>query len=149
MEVFVRDGSIPARPTSPQDDIDAILAAGRRRGRPGTRSRFHSGKPTWLRSDNKLIARFNRDSEDKSSRSWLTPSSRNDAVLKTLIIGCGYVGLPLALRLREQRATRSPPGSIPQAERRCVRGSSAFSESWSEAWPTPRSGTKLERGSIG
>jgi hypothetical protein len=58
MEIFVRDGSIPAKPDISQADIDAILAL-EGAGRPWHSVQTHSGEPTWISADGKLIARFN------------------------------------------------------------------------------------------
>ncbi|MCE0484704.1 MAG: hypothetical protein LV479_10765 [Methylacidiphilales bacterium] len=57
MEVFLRDGSIPSKVDITQDDIDAILAS-QGEGIPWTSIQSHSGKPTWVRADGKLVARF-------------------------------------------------------------------------------------------
>jgi hypothetical protein len=58
MEIFVRDGSIPAKKEITQADIDAILAL-EGGGMPWHSIQTHSGEPTWLSADGKLIARFN------------------------------------------------------------------------------------------
>jgi hypothetical protein len=58
MEIFVRDGSKPDKPDITQADIDAILVL-EGAGQPWNPIQTHSGEPTWLRADRKLIARFN------------------------------------------------------------------------------------------
>ena len=57
MEVFVRDGSIPTKPDMTQADIDEILIL-EGDGQTWSPVVVHSGEPTWLRADHKLIARF-------------------------------------------------------------------------------------------
>jgi len=61
MEVFSRDGSEKKKPDSTPEDmtqqnIDDILAL-EGDGQKWSPVTSHSGKPTWLRADNKLIAR--------------------------------------------------------------------------------------------
>ena len=58
MEIFVRDGSIPTKTDITQADIDAILVL-EGGGQTWSSISTHSGEPTWLRADRKLIARFN------------------------------------------------------------------------------------------
>jgi hypothetical protein len=58
MEIFVLDGSVAKKTDFTQQDIDDILAkegAGQAWNPVNTRS----GEPTWLRADQKLLARFN------------------------------------------------------------------------------------------
>jgi len=67
MEVFVRDGSKKdkkgvALTELTQDDIDQILAA-ESVGFKWNQVQTSGGKTTWLRSDNKLIARLSVDSK--------------------------------------------------------------------------------------
>ena len=62
MEVFVRDGSKrlggkPGTTDFTEDDIEGVLAA-ESDGLTWTPVQTPSGKRTWVRSDNKLIARF-------------------------------------------------------------------------------------------
>jgi hypothetical protein len=57
MEVFTRDGSEKNKTDITQRDIDDILVLeGQGQGWSSVTS--HSGKPTWLRADTKLIARL-------------------------------------------------------------------------------------------
>jgi hypothetical protein len=60
MEIFVLDDSQPAKAKTDftQKDIDAILAQ-QGGGRPWNQVQAHSGEPTWITADDKLIARFN------------------------------------------------------------------------------------------
>jgi hypothetical protein len=58
MEIFVRDGSMPDKPEITPADINAILAL-EGAGQAWSPVQTHSGQPTWLRADGKLIARFN------------------------------------------------------------------------------------------
>jgi hypothetical protein len=58
MEIFVRDGSVPTKTDITRDDIDSILKL-EGAGQPWNPIQTHSGEPTWLRADGKLIARFN------------------------------------------------------------------------------------------
>jgi hypothetical protein len=58
MEIFVRDGSIPGKTDITQADIDAILVL-EGQGQSWNPVQVHSGQPTWLRADRKIIARFN------------------------------------------------------------------------------------------
>ncbi len=62
MEVFCRDGSKKDKAGNvvtdiTQDDIDAILAA-EGEGLPWNQVTSHTGKPTWLRADRKLVVRI-------------------------------------------------------------------------------------------
>jgi hypothetical protein len=57
MEVFTRNTSDPVKANMSQEDIEAILAA-TSDGLAWNSTQVPSGKPTWVRSDNKLIARF-------------------------------------------------------------------------------------------
>jgi hypothetical protein len=57
METFTRDGSIKDRTDITQQDIDEILAL-EGQGQHWSPVTSHSGKPTWLREDHKLIARL-------------------------------------------------------------------------------------------
>jgi hypothetical protein len=58
MEIFVGDDSTPTPHDLTQSDIDKILVleGGGQTWNPVT---THSGQPTWLRADGKVIARFN------------------------------------------------------------------------------------------
>jgi hypothetical protein len=59
MEIFTRDGSEKNKTDITQQDIDDILVLeGQGQGWSAVTS--HSGKPTWLRADTKLIARLDR-----------------------------------------------------------------------------------------
>lgn len=58
MEIFVRDGSIPTKPDMTQADVDAVLTL-EGAGQAWHPVQTHSGQPTWMRADGKLIARFN------------------------------------------------------------------------------------------
>ncbi len=66
MEVFTRDGSMKDKTDITPDDIDAILAL-EGDGQSWNQVSSKSGKPTWLRSDNRLIARLSTGdaTEDK------------------------------------------------------------------------------------
>ena len=59
MEIFARDGSVPNKNDITQQDVDAILVQ-EGAGQPWHPISTHSGQPTWLRADGKLIARFNQ-----------------------------------------------------------------------------------------
>ncbi len=65
MEIFTRNTTEVAKMEITQQDIDRILAA-ESDGLVWTAVQVHSGKPTWLRSDNKLIARFSSNAEGKA-----------------------------------------------------------------------------------
>ncbi len=60
MEIFARDDSKPGVTEFTQADIDKILAM-EGDGMPWSEIQTHSGKPTWLSGDRKMIARFNAD----------------------------------------------------------------------------------------
>jgi hypothetical protein len=64
MEVFTRNTSDPVKANMTQADIDAILAA-TDDGQTWSPVQVASGKPTWVRSDNKLIARFSPNTSGK------------------------------------------------------------------------------------
>ena len=64
MEVFTRNTSDPVKANMTQADIDAILAA-TDDGQIWNPIEVASGKPTWVRSDNKLIARFSPNMSGK------------------------------------------------------------------------------------
>jgi hypothetical protein len=64
MEVFTRNTSDPVKANMTQADIDAILAA-TNEGQTWNPIQVSSGKPTWMRSDNKLIARFSPNQSGK------------------------------------------------------------------------------------
>ena len=57
MEIFVRDGSKPGKIDFTEDDIEHVLAA-ESDGMTWNVVQVPSGKRTWVRSDNKLLARF-------------------------------------------------------------------------------------------
>jgi hypothetical protein len=57
MEIFTRDGSDKTKTDITQADIDSILTM-EGDGQGWSPVTSHSGKPTWLRSDKKLIARL-------------------------------------------------------------------------------------------
>jgi len=57
MEVFTRNTSDPLKANMTQADIDTILAA-TSEGQTWNPVRVATGRTTWVRSDNKLIARF-------------------------------------------------------------------------------------------
>jgi hypothetical protein len=57
MEVFTRNTSDPVKANMTQADIDTILAAGSE-GQTWNSIQVATGRTTWIRSDNKLIARF-------------------------------------------------------------------------------------------
>jgi hypothetical protein len=65
MEVFTRNTSDPVKANMTQADIDAILDA-TNDGQTWNAVQVSSGKPTWMRSDNKLIARFSPNTSEKS-----------------------------------------------------------------------------------
>jgi hypothetical protein len=58
MEIFTPDGSVPSKTDITQKDIDDILST-EGAGQSWNQVQTHSGEPTWLRADQKLIARFN------------------------------------------------------------------------------------------
>jgi len=64
MEVFTRNTSDPAKANLTQADIDTILAAANE-GQTWNSVQVASGRTTWLRSDNKLIARFSPNKSGK------------------------------------------------------------------------------------
>jgi Ca2+-binding RTX toxin-like protein len=66
MEVFTRDGSVKNKTDITPDDIKSILAL-ESDGQPWYEVESKSGKPTWLRADDKLIARLSPgdSTEDK------------------------------------------------------------------------------------
>jgi len=57
MEVFARNTGDPAKANLTQADIDTILAA-TNEGQSWNSIQVPTGRTTWVRSDNKLIARF-------------------------------------------------------------------------------------------
>lgn len=57
MEIFCRDGSVKDKLDITQQDIDKILQA-EGDGMAWSPLQTTSGKQTWIRSDNKLLARF-------------------------------------------------------------------------------------------
>jgi hypothetical protein len=65
MEVFTRNTSDPVKANMTQADIDTILAA-TNDGQTWNAVQVPSGKPTWVRSDNKLIARFSPNTSGKA-----------------------------------------------------------------------------------
>ena len=65
MELFTRNTSDPAKSDLTQEDIDAFLAA-TAEGQTWTSVGVSSGRPTWVRSDNKLIARFSPNKSGKA-----------------------------------------------------------------------------------
>ena len=69
MEVFVRDGSLPSKIDFTEEDIAQVLAD-EGEGLTWNTVRVSSGKRTWIRSDNKLIARFTTG--DKPEDKYLT-----------------------------------------------------------------------------
>jgi hypothetical protein len=64
MEVFTRNTGDPAKAALTQADIDRIMAAAGD-GQTWNQVGSSSGKPTWLRSDKKLIARFSPNTSGK------------------------------------------------------------------------------------
>jgi hypothetical protein len=65
MEVFTRNTSDPVKANMTQADIDAILAA-TNGGQAWNPVQVSSGRATWMRSDNKLIARFSPNTSGKA-----------------------------------------------------------------------------------
>jgi hypothetical protein len=65
MEVFTRNTSDPAKAELTQADIDAILAA-TNEGQTWYPVRVSTGKPTWVRADKKIIARFSPNKSGKA-----------------------------------------------------------------------------------
>ncbi|HEV3272986.1 MAG TPA: hypothetical protein VGZ93_12460 [Candidatus Methylacidiphilales bacterium] len=65
MEVFTRNVSDPVKANLTQADIDTILAA-TDDGQTWNPVQVPSGRTTWLRSDNKLIARFSPNTSGKA-----------------------------------------------------------------------------------
>jgi len=64
MEIFTRNSTDPDQVELSQKDIDQILDA-ESDGKAWNAAQAHSGKPTWIRSDNKLIARLNPNKTGK------------------------------------------------------------------------------------
>jgi hypothetical protein len=65
MEIFTRNTSDPDKADLSQEEIDHILnEAGE--GKTWNKVQVRSGKPTWMRSDNKLIARLSQNSTGKA-----------------------------------------------------------------------------------
>jgi len=69
MEVFVRDGSKPDKIDFTEQDIEQVLAA-EGEGLTWNVVQVPSGKRTWIRSDNKVLARFTTG--DKPGDKYLT-----------------------------------------------------------------------------
>jgi hypothetical protein len=69
MEVFLRDGSKPGKTDFTEQDVEQILAA-EGDGMTWTAALTSNGKRTWIRSDNKVIARFTEG--DKPEDKYLT-----------------------------------------------------------------------------
>jgi len=65
MEIFTRNTSDPTKADLTQGDIDAFLAAADE-GLTWNPVGVTSGRPTWVRSDNKLIARFSPNKSGKA-----------------------------------------------------------------------------------
>jgi hypothetical protein len=66
MEVFTRNTSDPEKSDLSSKDIDTILAAASE-GQTWDSIESKTGKPTWLRSDKKLIARFSSNTSGDAS----------------------------------------------------------------------------------
>lgn len=64
MEVFTRNTSDPAQSEISREDIDRILAS-ESDGLTWSPIQVSNGKPTWLRMDSKLIARFSPNTSGK------------------------------------------------------------------------------------
>jgi hypothetical protein len=64
MEVFTRNTSDPGKANMIQSDIDSILAA-ESDGHTWVPIQVASGKPTWSRTDKKIIARFSPNKDGK------------------------------------------------------------------------------------
>jgi hypothetical protein len=69
MEVFMRDGSKPGKIDFTEQDIEQVLSD-EGEGQTWNPVQVPSGKRTWIRSDNKLIARFTEG--DKPEDKYLT-----------------------------------------------------------------------------
>ena len=65
MEVFTRNTSDPLKADLTQADIDTILAA-TSDGQNWEKIEVANGKPTWARSDKKVIARFSPNKSGKA-----------------------------------------------------------------------------------
>jgi hypothetical protein len=65
MEVFARNTSDPVKANLTQQDIDTILAAANE-GQTWNSVQVPTGRTTWMRSDNKLIARFSPNTSGKA-----------------------------------------------------------------------------------
>ena len=65
MEVFTRNTSDPVKADIPPQDIERLLAS-ESDGLTWNKVTVSSGKPTWLRMDNKLIARFSPNTGGKA-----------------------------------------------------------------------------------
>jgi len=64
MEVFTRNSTDPDKSELSQKDIEQILDA-ESDGKAWNPAQAHSGKPTWIRADNKIIARLNPNTTGK------------------------------------------------------------------------------------
>jgi hypothetical protein len=65
MEVFTRNTSDPVKANMTQTDIDTILTA-TSDGQDWHAIQVASGKPTWVRTDKKIIARFSPNKSGKA-----------------------------------------------------------------------------------
>lgn len=65
MEIFTRNTSDPNKSDLSKEDIDHILDA-TSEGKTWNQVQVRSGKPTWVRSDNKLIARLSENTTGKA-----------------------------------------------------------------------------------
>ncbi len=65
MEIFTRNTSDPGKVKLSQQEINEIMAASGD-GLEWNSVQLPSGKPAWVRADNKLIARFSPGSGDKA-----------------------------------------------------------------------------------
>jgi hypothetical protein len=65
MEIFTRNSSDPDKSDLSKEDVDRILNAASE-GKIWNQIQVRSGKPTWVRSDNKLIARLSQNSTGKA-----------------------------------------------------------------------------------
>jgi len=75
MEVYTRDGSQKDKTDITQADVDAILAK-EAVGQKWNEIQTHSGKPTWLSSNGKMIARLSVDNETNAKTLMIMVNSK-------------------------------------------------------------------------
>ena len=77
MEIFTRNTSDPSKAEMTQADIDAILAA-TNDGQSWDSIQVPSGRPTWLRADKKLLARFDPNKTESADNASVLIIMVND-----------------------------------------------------------------------